>query len=323
MVDESKSRANVLGIDIGGTNIDLALAGPSGAIVDRARIATLAEEGPDQAVARIAQVARDLELRSATPVVSYAAVCPGVIQADRILMAPNLPGWENLALAPALEEALDVAHVSVSNDVRAGALAELRKGALRGADPGVYLSLGTGIAAVLTVAHQVVAGAHSASGEVAYLVPTRALSPLAAGVEAPLEQLVGGKALGERATSVLGGPVSSLELFTRTDRAARVLVEQALDVLADAVANIAVFIDPERVVVGGGMMASAEVILPALAERLKQVVPFPPDLVAAHFTVDASLHGAVTLALDGRRGRVEDDPPSSSGRDGNGRASCS
>jgi glucokinase len=291
---------NVIGVDIGGTNIDLALADRAGTIRHRARIATLAEDGPRQALARIAAVAGRLAQRATAPVVAYAAVCPGVVRPDRILMAPNLPGWENLALAEHLEAALGVARVEVSNDVRAGALAELRHGALRGVDPGVYVSLGTGIAAALTVGHQVVAGAHGASGEIAYLVPTGEPSSLVSSPEAPLENIVGGKALGRRASAVLGEPLGALELFTRTDPAARQLIDRALDVLADALANIAVFIDPERVVVGGGMMASAKVILPALAERLKQVVPFAPDLTAARFTVDASLHGAIALALDTR-----------------------
>jgi predicted NBD/HSP70 family sugar kinase len=65
-----------------------------------------------------------------------------------------------------------------------------------------------------------------------------------------------------------------------------------------------VFADPEVIVIGGGMMASADVILPALAERLKNVVPFPPDLVPAHFDENASLHGAIAIALDASAGKA-------------------
>jgi glucokinase len=299
--DASAAR-DVIGIDIGGTNVDVALADRTGAVLGRMRLATLAENGPDQALKRIADVVGELSRRSAAagraPVVGYAAVCPGVVQANRILMAPNLPGWENLALARQLADSLGISGIEVCNDVRAGALAELRYGALRGVDPGVYVSLGTGIAAALAVGGSVLAGAHQAAGEIAYLIPVGTPRERHSDGEAPLEALIGGKALGERASALLGGQVSAQDLFSRTDPAALRLVEPALDALTAAVANIAVFIDPERVVIGGGMMGSADVILPALAERLRQVVPFAPEVAAARFTVDASLHGAIALALD-------------------------
>ena len=299
-------RGNVIAIDIGGTNIDIALADAGGGIVDMVRLATRAEAGPDQALERVCALALNLASRSlgvsGVPVVAHAAVCAGVIQSERVLMAPNLPGWENLALARRLERDLGVDQVAVLNDVRAGALAELRFGQLRGVDPGIYLSLGTGVAAALTVAGQVVTGAHQAAGEIGYMVPFAPTSAAGRWGAATLEEAVGGKALGDKASALLGDGVSSSALFTRRDPPSRALIEQTLLVLSTAVANLAVFVNPERIVVGGGMMASADVILPALDERLKLVVPFPPDLVPARFTQDASLHGAIALALDMAQG---------------------
>ena len=73
---------------------------------------------------------------------------------------------------------------------------------------------------------------------------------------------------------------------------------QALDEFAVHVANLALAIDPARIAVGGGMMGSAEMILPALGRRLEQAVPFPPSLVPAHFVLDAPLRGAIALAAD-------------------------
>lgn len=287
----------VVAIDIGGTKVDIALAGHTGRILDRVRLDTRAGDGPDQVIERILDAARLLAARSAGAVTRYAAVCAGVVRPDGVLFAPNLPGWERVALAERLRHGLGVPHVAVANDVHAGALAELRHGALRDADPGIYLSLGTGVAAAVTCGGQVLAGAHRAAGELAYV----ALDPAAADIgrgRAPLEEIIGGRALAERATAALGEPVTAAALFARTDALARKLVDEALDVLGVAVANAAVLLDPARVVVGGGMMASAEVIVPALVAHLERAVPFPPDVRAAHFTQDASLHGAVALALD-------------------------
>ncbi|HZX06662.1 ROK family protein [Kribbella sp.] len=292
---------HVVGIDIGGTKIEVALADRSGRILDRIRLETRAAAGPEQALERIVAAVGTLaelsERSHGTAVGGYAAVCPGVIRPDEILFAPNLPGWQQIPLAARLQTALGVPDVPVANDVQAGAYAELRFGALKGVDPGVYVSLGTGVAAAVTTAGEVLTGAHQAAGEIGYFaVGSDTPVDVVAG-RAPLEELVGGKALGVRASEVLGAPVTAAELFARTDKPARKLTAQALDTLGAAIANIAILLDPERVVIGGGLMASADVILPAVADRLARAVPFPPELLAARFIQDASLHGAVALAL--------------------------
>ncbi|MCQ4040501.1 ROK family protein [Streptantibioticus rubrisoli] len=295
----------VIGIDFGGTKTELALADSHGTVLARVRLDTLAERGPDQTLARAAEAARRLAReaaeRFAAPVAAHAAVAPGIVQPDRILLTPNLPGWEQLALSARLAEELGAPEVAVANDVRAGALAELRFGALRDADPGLYVSLGTGIAAALTVGGRVIAGAHQAAGEIAYINPGGAPVDAVRAGHAPLEELVGGKSLGERAEELLGAPASAADLFHSTDPAARDLAEHALTVLAMTLANLSVFADPARIVLGGGMMAAADVILPTLQRLLAGATPFPAELRPARFRKDASLHGAVTLALDSLR----------------------
>jgi glucokinase len=168
-------------------------------------------------------------------------------------------------------------------------------GNLRGADPGVYLSLGTGIGSAVTIDGNVLTGAHQAAGEIGYVGIE--MAPSSSAERAPLEEIVGGKALGERASRLLGEHIDAEVLFTRKDPEAQQILHHALGVLAAAVANIAVLLDPARVVVGGGMMASAAPVLSVLRAQLNRTVPFPPDVLAARFTKDASLHGAITLAL--------------------------
>jgi len=293
----------VIGIDFGGTKTDVALADPGGRILRRERLETEADRGPDQILARTAETVRQLAKYSCeqvrAQVAGWAAVCPGVVQDDRILLTPNMPGWEHLALADRLAEEFGVPRVGVDNDVRAGALAELRFGALANVHTGIYVSLGTGIAAALTIDGRVHAGAHRAAGEIGYMNPGDASIGAVAAGRAPLEEIVGGRALERKAEAVLGAPVSGVELLRRTDPEARRLVQLTLQVLAMSLANLAVFIDPERIVVGGGMMAAADVILPALTELVAAATPFPPEIRAARFRQDASLHGAIALAVDG------------------------
>ena len=63
-------------------------------------------------------------------------------------------------------------------------------------------------------------------------------------------------------------------------------------------ANLAIALDPQRIAVGGGLMAHADTILPVLRERIAAAVPFPPDVVAARFIRDGALRGAAALAID-------------------------
>jgi glucokinase len=292
----------VVAIDIGGTKVDIALADRSGIILDRLRIDTLAERGVDQVLSRIVDAVRTLLARAAQaggPVMAAcAAVTPGVVRANQVLFAPNLPGWDRVALADRLQDALGIGPVAVSNDVRAGALAELRAGSLRGADPGIYLSLGTGIGAALAVGDRVIEGGHGAAGEIAYM--TGEASPVFAAADgvAPLELIAGGKAIGDRAGRYLGVPLTAKEVFADSHPVARQVVHEALAALATAVGNLAAFVDPQRVVIGGGLAADADTIIPVLTARLRQAVPFPPEVVPARFIKNASLHGAIALALD-------------------------
>lgn len=74
-------------------------------------------------------------------------------------------------------------------------------------------------------------------------------------------------------------------------------MEETLAELAFHIANVSILLDPARIAVGGGLMNSGALILGALASRLALAVPFPPELVPAKFLDDASLYGAIALAL--------------------------
>lgn len=294
----------MLAVDFGGTKVDLAIASGAGEFLEVVRIATLAEQGPDRLVERAGRAARELAGRAGrahhVDVVGCAAVSPGVVRDDCVLFSPNLPGWAEVALAGRLEAELGLGHVAVGNDVRAGALAELLAGALRDAEPGVYVSLGTGLAAALTTGGRVLGGAHGAAGEIAYTCGDPMPLLAAADGYAPLEEQVGGKALGIRASRLFGRPVTAAELFALDDPAATRLVRDAVGALAVAIANIAVFTDPQRVVIGGGLAWSFSAILPIVSAHLSRTVPFPPEVVPARFANRASLHGAVALAVHAR-----------------------
>lgn len=303
-VDTVATTDLILGIDFGGTKVALGIADLSGEVVARHRLDTDAMSGAVQAVDRTLSAATDL-LDAYLPawsarLAAIGVVSPGIVLPDQILLAPNVPGWEQLRLRDAVGARFGAVPTAIGTDAKAAALAEWRWGALAGADPGVFLTVGTGLAAAILIGGRVITGANGASGEIGYnLRGVTDRGGYAAG-SASLEEAVAGRGLGERATALLGRPCTAAELFTLADRdpSARRLLAEALDELAVHVANLAIAVDPARIAVGGGLTASADVLLPALRGRLAQAVPFPPELVTARFDQDGALRGAIALALD-------------------------
>ncbi|GAA1027546.1 MULTISPECIES: ROK family protein [Amycolatopsis] len=287
----------ILGIDFGGTKVALGLSDRTGTLRATRRLDTDAEAGAEQVVARA--LAAAVELSSGAQLAAIGVVSPGIVLPDRILLAPNVPGWEELHLAELVSAAFPAVPVTVGTDAKAAALAEWTWGTLTGADPAVFLSLGTGIAAAVLVGGRLLTGANGAAGEIGYNLRTPQDADGFASGAAPLEEAVGGRWLGTRATALLGRPVTAGELFAlaRENTEAKELVASALDELSMHVANLAIAFDPARIAVGGGLVRSADVLLPALRERLAAAVPFPPELVPARFDQDAALLGAVALAL--------------------------
>jgi glucokinase len=304
MAGRSPSPDFVLALDFGGTKIDVATAALDGEILATERLETDAPAGAAQAVERALDRARALRAATAATTggrcVAAGAASPGIVREDRVLLAPNVPGWTDLALAERLREGLELEDVVCETDAKAATLAEVRWGALQDADPGVFLSLGTGLAAGLVIGGRVLHGANGAAGEIGYALRGVHDDAGAADGRAPLEEQVSGRALGERGSRLLGTSLSAAGVLARaeTDLEARMLVDEVLAELAVHVANLAIVLDPARIAVGGGLMNAADWVLAALRRRVRRAVPFPPEVVAARFVDDAALRGAVGLALD-------------------------
>jgi predicted NBD/HSP70 family sugar kinase len=292
----------VVGIDFGGTKIAIATATLDGRLMESDRIDTEAASGAVQAVDRALGRAQELLSKTATGgggrCLAVSAVSPGIVYEDRVALAPNVPGWQELKLPALLRERFEPARAAVGTDVKAAAVAELRWGSLRGADPAILLILGTGLAAAIVVGGEVLHGANGAAGEIGYSLRGVSEREAAADGRAPLEEFAGGRAIGERASQLFGTPVTAAEVFEHADPRASELLEAALDALAVQVANMAILLDPARIAVGGGLMSQPDLILRALERRLRSAAPFAPELVPAQFIHDGPLRGAIALALD-------------------------
>ncbi|APA85059.1 ROK family protein [Paraburkholderia sprentiae WSM5005] len=293
----------ILAIDFGGTKIAMATTTLSGQRLYEAEIPTFAQDGAQSVMRRMFEAARTLILRIDTnlgvPLRAVAAVTPGIVEADGICLAPNNPGWDTLALADMLREGFEVECIAVETDVKAAALAEARLGALVGVDCGLYLNLGTGLAAAVVIHGKVLRGAHGASGEIGYqLCGVPGEAGFAHG-RAPLEEFVSGRAISDRASALLGRPITAREAFdlSLSDPTVEALLADALECLGTHVANMVLLLDPSRIVLGGGMSRVARVAV-HIGTRLRTAVPYSPEIQTSAFAHGAALAGAIVLAND-------------------------
>jgi glucokinase len=288
----------LVGFDLGGTKLAVILADRSGSRVSGEVLPTHADQGAEQAVRRAIALAQRLLADRSAVAAGVGVSTMGVTYDDHVELAPNVPGWDRLALPEFLGEAFAPAPVSIANDVKAAALAELRWGELRGVDTGIYLNLGTGIAAALVVGGAVLDGAHGASGEIGYWTRSRVDTPGAADGRAPLEEYVGGSGVLLRARQELGVDRGVSALAGLDDPAARAFLDDLYAEIALHTANLTIAVDPERVVVGGGYARGSGIVFEAIRARLDAFVPYPPELRPAAFGADAGTAGAIALAMD-------------------------
>jgi glucokinase len=291
----------VLGIDFGGTKIATAVCDLAGNKLAGAVVDSLGEQGARASFEQGVKAAREL-LESSAPGIQVAAVGVstfGIPYDDRVELAPAIDGWASLPLGRELQTAFPGAAIRMATDVKAAAQAEARWGALAGCDPAIYLNLGTGLAVAIVTGGHVLAGRHGAAGEIGYSLRSISDVGLAPALRIPLEEIVSGQALQRRAGQD-GHQLTAAEIFAAADQDASMdaRVTEFIDELAFHVVNLTIAINPARIATGGGMTRSWARIEPRLSEALRVGVPYPPELVLAHFPHEAPLLGAVALAVD-------------------------
>lgn len=296
----------LLAIDVGGTKTQIACYDTASKRLRTRKLATHAAglHGAP-ALQRIIQAANECVAEFGTPpVLSAAAVFPGVVRGRTLLMAPNTPGFEQLDLQALLSQGLGTQAVMLDNDVKAGALAEARWGALADVDNAIYLNLGTGLSAAAIVNGQLLRGHNGAAMEIGYLLspfldPSTPADWQTFGEgAAPLEELFSGTALNLLAVELLGPGHQALDLFASQHQNVRQALERRIAACAIHVANLAVALDVSRIAIGGGLYRQASTLGPVIEQLIQRAVPFPPQIVPAQFTHDAPLWGALSMAMN-------------------------
>jgi predicted NBD/HSP70 family sugar kinase len=297
--------AYVAGVDVGRSWVRVAVADLAGEVVGRRDERNRARSA-GALVERVRSLAHDVVGEAGIAwgdVVHTVVGSPGVLDPEtgRLRYAPNLPGWGRAGLVDELRGAL-TASLAIDNDTNLAALGERAYGLGREVGDFVYLSIGTGVGMGIVVGGELHRGARGAAGEVGFL-------PLAgAGLGASTRSRGGALEAAAAATGLvrtardrgMTGSVTAERIFAAAasgDALALDAVKSEASRLAVVVAAVAAIIDPNLVILGGGIGANAELLLPHLDRAVADLTPLRPPISLSTLGPDAILLGALSTAL--------------------------
>ncbi len=293
----------VVALDVGGTAVKAAVVDRSGSVLHADSRPTGVVHGIDAVVAGLAGLAEDLVERAGragADVAGVGVVVPGLVdeQDGVAVFAANI-GWHELPLRAQLRQRLG-RPVALGHDVRAGALAEGLVGAARGVRDFLFLPIGTGIAGGIVLDGRPYSGAGALGGEIGHSPAVPGGDRCACGQYGCLEAYASAAAVARRYAAAGGIPgLGADEILTRTDtdEAARRVVREAIDALATSLTTYTMVMDPDLVVVGGGMAAAGDRLFDPLRAELATRFAFrePPTLVPAALGERAGCLGAAVL----------------------------
>lgn len=310
----------VVGIDIGGTKIAAGIVDSQGSVLTRNRFPMVARAGPGNGLAAV-QSAIQAVLAQTSPgcKVRGIGICsPGPLDpyAGVIINPPNLPCWRDFPLAEIVSEDHHLP-VKVENDANAAALAEAKWGAARGYKNVFYVCIGTGIGTGIVFDGTIYHGRSGAAGEGGHMGIDPDGPQCGCGKRGCIEALASGPAIARRAqhlvqsgavsmlTDMAGGNAASItsqmvdKALAAGDAAAQAVMRETLDLLSYWLGNIIDLLEPDVIVLGGGVAAMLAPYLEQIRERWNDACVNPsPDkipLVLARYGEESGIAGAAAL----------------------------
>jgi glucokinase len=306
-----------IGIDIGGTKVAAGVVDDNGNVLARARRRTPTRD-PAHLVDVVGEIARQLLAEHEVTCIGVGAA--GWVDADRktVLFAPNL-AWRDTPLREQITEKLDLP-VVVENDANAAAWGEYRFGAGAGAKDVIVVTIGTGIGCGIVIDDRLYRGAFGIAGEPGHMRVVPGGRRCGCGNHGCWEQYCSGTALvraaqeiatqrpheGERLRQI-AGEIDAID-GTAVMRAAQEGDPAAVDCfqevgrwLGQGLADLAVILDPDRFVVGGGVADAGELLLAPARDTFGSVLSGRghrpgAEIVGAKLGSEAGLIGAADLA---------------------------
>ena len=279
-----------VGVDIGGTRTRVA-AVEEGQVLSRRAF-------PTRGIREVEEAVREVLAEAGWPgpkAIGVGAPAPMDMREGRILGCPNLPQWNGVLVTRELQRAFQCP-VYLANDATCAAIGELAYG--HRARDFVYLTWSTGIGGGIVSGGEVVWGATGQAGEIGHIVLQPDGPSCPCGKQGCLEALAGGAGLARRGERVLGESISARELVDRARRgvpAARALVADACRALGQGIAILGEILEPELVVLGGGLTGSWAFLGPQVLTAARAMARVEPRLELTRLGDDVGLLGAAAL----------------------------
>ncbi len=305
----------VIGIDLGGTNIKGALLDPDGKIIEKREVATQAKAGPEAVAGRMSGVIGELETLAKAARRRVTGIGLGVPgqpkQADgSVIFAPNLH-WHNVPLMQYLRRQT-VLPIWLENDANLAALGEQWRGAGRGSVNMVMITVGTGIGGGLILDGRLYNGTSGSAGEIGHMVIDPEGPLCSCGRRGCLETLTSATAMVRMAREAIdqGRDTDLARIETLTardivlsaqagDKVALEIINTAARYLGIGLGNVVNLINPDTIVVGGGVSRAGELLFaPLRRATLAWSLEAPAGIVKivpAELGNDAGCIGAARL----------------------------
>lgn len=307
----------VFGVDIGGTTVKLGLFDKEGNLLDKWEIPTRTEESGSYILPDIAKdIQRKIEEKqiSKEMVVGVGVGAPGPIDNQGVVhRAVNL-GWGVFSIKDTLEEILKVP-VMAGNDANVAALGEMWKGGGQGSSDLIVVTLGTGVGGGIIVDGKILTGATGAGGEIGHIhVEDNESEICGCGNVGCLEQYASATGVtrlanrklkeSERDSALRGGEVSAKTVFDAVKAGDALAIEVAEEFgkyLGNCLAAIAGVVNPEAIVLGGGVSKAGEILINYIKPYYEKNVFHGSRNVKFSLATlgnDAGIYGAAKLVLD-------------------------
>jgi glucokinase len=322
MTQGSNRNGTILGVDIGGTKVAVGLVDRNGTILSQGRKPMVAN-GTAEAALQAVTGAIDSLVPAEGKVQSIGICAPGPLDPKTgiVLNPPNLPCWRNFPLAEKIKDKYKLP-VRVDNDANAAALAETRWGAARGYHYVFYATIGTGIGTGIVLDGRIYEGNTGSAGEGGHVSIDYRGPRCSCGKRGCIEILAAGPAIGARARTKLTaeparrstildlakGSVASVtselvgQAFAAGDPLAREILHETVEVLTPWLGNIVDLLDPDVLVLGGGVAAMLGPFFDDIKNRLPSWCVNPHaskiPLVMAHYGADAGIAGGAALCSE-------------------------
>lgn len=315
MLRFNSSHGYVAGVDIGGTRLRMVLADLNGSIVTQWATQFTERQRAPKAVCTLIHEGLKVMCEEASTsmrrVLHITVGAPGVTNVDSgvVLSAPNLRDWNDVPLRMMIERELGIPAM-VENDTNLAAVGEHWRGSAAGVEDFIFIALGTGVGAGIFLRGRLHHGANWSAGEIGYTgVAGRPRPPLEVHEPGQMERSIGGLGVEAEWQRLLArerrANVSDLSKLRATeifdlavdgDRLAGQVVNYTAQILADCIVDLALTLDPEVVILGGGVGSHLE--LCRITARLLAVNEFAkPQVRSSSLGTQAQLHGAISLSL--------------------------